>query len=159
SADRPGQPAAAIADRLRVVLDRLAQAPAFAEIARALEQRRRIVLDGVWPAATAVVTASLEQRFSVPLLVIVPLPAELDSLVPDLEFLLGRAVDIFPQASEDMELESLLQQEAVQRLQVLGRLEAYHARSAGASDSQPAAAGSSPAPPIVITTLPALLHP
>ncbi len=159
SADRPGQPAAAIADRLRVVLDRLAQAPAFAEIARALEQRRRIVLDGVWPAATAVVTASLEQRFSVPLLVIVPLPAELDSLVPDLEFLLGRAVDIFPQASEDMELESLLQQEAVQRLQVLGRLEAYYARSAEASAGQPAAAGPSSGPPIVVTTLPALLHP
>ncbi len=110
-----------------------------------------VTFEGIWPAASATILAAIEQHHDRPLVVVYPLPIDVDTLVPDIEFLLGRSVEVFPQAGDDSELESLLQREVVERLQVLGRLDQYQNKSGNLSNQLVVA-------PIIVTTLPALMH-
>ncbi len=137
--------------RLDAVIDEIAGCSIFKQAMQAWKQTNCVTIEGVWPNASPPLISAIDRFSQRPILVVVPLPIDADTIVPDLEFLLGRSVEVFPQSSDDTELESLLQREVVERLQVLGRLEQYVSQNEGPSKDKSA-------PPLIVTTLPALMH-
>ncbi len=137
--------------QIDAVIDQIVDSTSFQHAMRAWKKSARVTIEGVWPTSSSTIIAAIDRFKSRPMVIVAPLPIDVDTLVPDIEFLLGRSADVFPQASDDSELESLLQREVVERLQVLGRLEQY----ANQKDTPPKEDTS---PPLVITTLPALMH-
>jgi len=128
----------------------IARSDRFIQSIESWDSDRKLTWEGVWPASVAPLVAAFLNVRPQPILILVPLPADIDSLARDVEYLLGRPIDIFPQGSDDSELESLLQREVVERLQVLSRLEAYrHSQIESRNASLH---------PVVISTLPALMH-
>jgi transcription-repair coupling factor (superfamily II helicase) len=136
---------------LDAVIDQIVGSRSFKKAIQAWKQSGCVNIDGVWPNASAPLISAIDRVQQRPILVVVPLPIDADTIVPDIEFLLGRSADVFPQSSDDTELESLLQREMVERLQVLGRLEQYASQKKGLSKDHAT-------PPLIVTTLPALMH-
>ncbi|MEZ6136496.1 MAG: transcription-repair coupling factor [Pirellulaceae bacterium] len=125
----------------------VAELPALVAAVESLNSEHRAAIENVWLGALAPILAAWQQRESRPLLVLVPQVAEAESVAAEIVELTGRDVDVFPPGSEETELESLAHQETAQRLHVLSRLYKYFN-----------AEQRSDPPPIVVTTLPALLQ-
>jgi transcription-repair coupling factor (superfamily II helicase) len=100
--------------------------------------------DGAWLGAVAPLACAAQKIQQRPLLILVAHHQDADTLARDIEFFHDNSCLVFPPASEDPDEDSLQQQEVIQRLQVLAEI-----------DRQ--AKGANTAPPIVITTLQALM--
>jgi transcription-repair coupling factor (superfamily II helicase) len=137
------------------VVGEVAVLPALRSAIDSLAAERRVSFDAVWPAGITPIAAGWYRADRRPLLILCSQIAESESVAAELGELLGQRVDVFPPGSEETELESLQHQETAQRLHVLSRLYNY---SIGKRDAGDAADSGSAAPPIVVTTLPALLH-
>ncbi len=136
-----------------VAMKAMVALPEFVAALESWDMNNAITWEGVWPNAAAPLIAASQLSKPRTAVVIVPQPVDIDTIVRDLDYLLERTCEIFPQASDDAEIESLLQQEVVQRLQVLSKLESQLNQSA----KQKSVAKPSPAA-LVVTTLPALMH-
>ncbi len=136
--------------RIATAIESISRCDSFIKSIAAWNTDGTITWEGVWQASVAPLVAAILHARAQPLLIVVSLPADVDSMTRDLEYLLGRSVEVFPQASDDVELESLLQREVVERLQVLSRLETHRSGKESTRHQR--------VPPIVITTLPALMH-
>ena len=134
------------------VVAEVAGQPALKSAMDSLATERRVTFDSVWPAAIAPIAAGCYRADPRPLLVILAQIADSESVAAELGELLGERVDVFPPGSEETELESLQHQETAQRLHVLSGLYNYSIASRDANEAQPLA------PPIIVTTLQALLH-
>ena len=135
---------------IALAVESISRSESFIKSLSAWNADGALTWEGVWPASVAPIVAAFLKVQPRTLLIVVPLPADVDSMTRDIEYLLGRSVDVFPQASDDSELDSLLQREVVERLQVLSHLEAFTSVNERARKSQN--------PPIIVTTLPALMH-
>lgn len=124
---------------------------ALTQAVRALAADNRVTLEGVWPAALAPIMAAWYRVDPRPLLLICPQLSEAESLAAEIFELNGGRIDVFPPGTEETELASLQHQETAQRLHVLSGLYKYNLERASRDH-----AGL--APPIVITTLPALMQ-
>ncbi|QDV21804.1 transcription-repair coupling factor [Aureliella helgolandensis] len=136
---------------LPLAIAQLAQQSDVVSYIDSVRQEGRGTIEGVWPGALAPLIASwlcVEPR---PLLIILPQLAEAEALAAEVGELQPLEADVFPPGSEETELESLAHQETAQRLHVLSRLYKY------AEAGSKRAAGRI-SPPIVVTTLPALMH-
>jgi transcription-repair coupling factor (superfamily II helicase) len=100
--------------------------------------------DGAWLGAVAPLACAAQKIQQRPLLILVAHHQDADTLARDIEFFHDNSCLVFPPASEDPDEDSLQQQEVIQRLQVLAEI-----------DRQ--ASGANTEPPIVITTLQALM--
>jgi transcription-repair coupling factor (superfamily II helicase) len=136
-----------------VAMKAMVALPEFVAALESWDMNNAITWEGVWPNAAAPLIAASQIAKPRTAVVIVPQPVDIDTIVRDLDYLLERTCEIFPQASDDAEIESLLQQEVVQRLQVLSKLESQLNQSA----KQKSVVKESP-PALVVTTLPALMH-
>jgi transcription-repair coupling factor (superfamily II helicase) len=134
------------------IVAEVAALPALRSAMDALATERRVTIDSVWSAAVAPISAGWFRADSRPLLIIMSQIAESESVAAELGELLDQRVDVFPPGSEETELESLQHQETAQRLHVLSGLYNYSVASRDATESR------NLAPPIIVTTLPALLH-
>ena len=112
--------------------------------------------DRAWAGALPPLVAAMASHFNSPILVLVPQPTELESVRSDLSALLENPIEIFPQASEEDESETLLQRESLQRLQVLSNLQA--ARTGKVTAKSTKARAVNYLPHIVVTTGPAIMH-
>ncbi len=113
----------------------------------AVHRDRRVSIEGLWLGALAPTLAGWLHSEPRPMLIVLPQVAEAEAVAAEIGELTGREIDVFPPGSEETELESLAHQETAQRLHVLSRLYKFNTESP-----------SSSAPPILTTTLPALLH-
>lgn len=120
--------------------------------------QRGALVEGVWNTGAAPVLATLMRQRPAAWLIVVPQISDFDSTGRDLEVLVGRSVEFFPPEADDREADELLQREVVQRLQVLGRLESFNAQTAGRGGPSSVSPSASE-PPIIVTTLAALMHP
>jgi transcription-repair coupling factor (superfamily II helicase) len=136
-----------------VAIKAMIELPEFIAALESWHMNNAITWEGVWPNAAAPLIAASQLAMPRTAVVIVPQPVDIDTIVRDLDYLLERTCEIFPQASDDAEIESLLQQEVVQRLQVLSKLESQLNNSAKKKTTD-----KQPLPAIVVTTLPALMH-
>lgn len=134
------------------IVAEVAALPALKSALESLTTERRVTFDSVWPAAIAPIAAGCYRADPRPILIIMAQIAESESVAAELGELLDQRVDVFPPGSEETELESLQHQETAQRLHVLSGLYNY---SISVRDTTEV---SSSAPPIIVTTLPALLH-
>ena len=134
------------------IVAEVAALPALRSALESLSTERRVTFDSVWSAAIAPIAAGCYRADPRPLLIIMAQIAESESVAAELAELLGQRVDVFPPGSEETELESLQHQETAQRLHVLSGLYNF-----SISDRDAKGVSNSP-PPIVVTTLPALLH-
>ncbi len=100
--------------------------------------------DGAWLGAVGPLACSAQRILKRPLLILVAHHQDAETLARDIEFFHDNSCLVFPPASEDPQEDSLQQQEVIQRLQVLAEI-------------QRQSSGSHSAPPIVITTLHALM--
>lgn len=136
-----------------VAMKAMVALPEFVAALESWDMNNAITWEGVWPNAAAPLIAASQLAKPRTAVVIVPQPVDIDTIVRDLDYLLERTCEIFPQASDDAEIESLLQQEVVQRLQVLSKLESQINQS-----GKQKSVGKQPPPALVVTTLPALMH-
>jgi transcription-repair coupling factor (superfamily II helicase) len=105
-----------------------------------------ICWEGAWLGAIAPMVAAAARQLHRPILVVVAHHQDAETVARDLEFFLEHDCNVFPPASDDTDGDSLQQQEVIQRLQVLSQLEGFVSRR------------GLPEPPVVVTTLPALMH-
>ena len=101
---------------------------------------QQLCWEGCWLGGLAPTIAALAKIHHVPVVIVTGLPADLDTLARDLDYALGYASQVFPQGYDETEIDSLLHQESLQRLQVCSALQNYSE------------------PPVVATTLPALMQ-
>ena len=113
-------------------------------------QGQSICWEGAWLGAVAPLAAATAQRFRRPMLVVLAQHQDAETVARDLDFFLERPCDVFPPSSDDLDEDMLQQQEVIQRLQVLSRLDA--------TQSQQSAPDSKPDVPVIVTTMPALMH-
>ncbi|GIX00072.1 MAG: transcription-repair-coupling factor [Pirellulaceae bacterium] len=126
----------------------VAQVAGLRAVAQAVEQLsvdRRLTLENVWPGSLPIAVAAFYRAAAAPTLVVTTSFSEAESFAGELEELLNLPVAVFPPGSEDEELESLTQQATAQRLHVISGLHKYQQHPDGP-------------PPIVISTLPALMQ-
>lgn len=108
--------------------------------------RDPICWEGAWLGAIAPLAAAAIQRSQRPMLLVVAHHQDAETVARDLEFYLERDCHVFPPASDEAEGDSLQQQEVLQRLQALAHLD--RARQSTSTDALP----------VVVATLPALMH-
>jgi transcription-repair coupling factor (superfamily II helicase) len=119
-----------------------------------------ICFEGTWLGGLSPLIASLTEIEPTPLLLVMGQTTDAETVSRDLDLLLGRPCEFFPSSSDEADVESLTQQEVLQRLQVISRLDIYHRSEPNkptrkkAEDSQP-----NPPPPVIVATLPALMQP
>ncbi len=140
--------------QLTDAISRVAESLALQETVESLRSEGRLSLEGIWPGALPPILAAWLRHDERPMLLLAPQVADAEALAAELGELIDRAVDTFPPGSEETELESLAHQETAQRLHVLSRLYKYFEAGGGA----PATSKSAGPPPLVTTTLPALLQ-
>jgi transcription-repair coupling factor (superfamily II helicase) len=104
-----------------------------------------ITMPRAWLGSVAPIVAAMHTATKRPIIVIIPQATELDNIAADLTSLTDRSIEIFPQASDDGQEESILQNEVLLRLQVLSNL-------------QNARQSKKLTQPILVTTLPAIMH-
>ncbi len=141
--------------------DAVGQLAATAALHKACSEVRRdgrLSLEGLWLGALAPAVAAWLKRDPRPLLIIVPQLADAEAVAAELGELTGNSVDVFPPGSEETELESLAHQETAQRLHVLSRLYKFSSAAAEGDGGQDSSELSGSSPPVLTTTLPALMH-
>jgi transcription-repair coupling factor (superfamily II helicase) len=127
----------------------VAELHALNQAIAALRADGKVSLENVWIGALPPILAGWLRQNDRPMLIIVPHVAEAEAVGAELNELTGRPIDIFPPGSEETELESLAHQETAQRLHVLSRLYKFFNEAEPTDDKHP---------PIIVTTLPALLQ-
>ncbi|MCY2985969.1 MAG: transcription-repair coupling factor [Planctomycetota bacterium] len=110
-----------------------------------------ICWEGAWLGAVAPMAAGAVQRFRRPMLVILAQHQDAETVARDLDFFLDRNCDVFPPSSDDIDVDSLQQQEVIQRLQVLSRLDACQTQREHGLNTKTDV-------PVIVTTIPALMH-
>ncbi len=110
-----------------------------------------ICWEGAWLGAVAPMAAGTVQRFRRPMLVILAQHQDAETVARDLDFFLDRNCDVFPPSSDDIDVDSLQQQEVIQRLQVLSRLDACQTQREHGLNTKTDV-------PVIVTTIPALMH-
>lgn len=128
-------------------VSQVAHLRSLSESIEAVRAEGKVTWEGVWSGAVAPLVAGWLRQQPRCCLIVLSQVAEAESVAAELSELVGGEVDFFPPASEDAELASLAHQETAQRLHVLSRLYKY------ATEAE-----SGRTLPIVVTTLPALLH-
>jgi transcription-repair coupling factor (superfamily II helicase) len=128
------------------LLEAIAGLPEFQEAVRAWHSGKAICWEGAWLGAVPPMAAATVRLIKQPLLIVVAHHQDAETVARDLEFFLEHDCDVFPPASDDSDVDSLQQQEVIQRLQVLSHLSAFR------NDPR---AGL----PVIVTTLPAIMHP
>ncbi len=115
--------------------------------------------EGAWLGAVAPLAAATLHRTRRPLLILVAHHQDAETIARDLEFYLEHDCNVFPPASDDTDVDSLQQQEVIQRLQVLSQLNALREARVKKSTAKSSSANSADTvPTIVVSTLPALMH-
>ncbi len=158
-AERKAELAATSGVDVRTCIRSLAALSTFAEALDTWNREGSICWEGVWLQGLSPLVAASLEVCPVPQLLILPTPTDAETVARDLEYLLGRIIEIFPAGSDDTEVESLLQQEILQRLQVVSRLYRFqpsHDRAQEKTETHLRPPES--LPPIVVTTLPALMQ-
>ncbi len=131
-----------------------------------------ICWEGAWLGAVAPMAAGAVQRFRRPMLVVLAQHQDAETVARDLDFFLDRNCDVFPPSADDIDVDSLQQQEVIQRLQVLSRLDACQTQRDQwhrlPSCESPPITGWKPMPhtdsqtnidtPVIVSTIPALMH-
>lgn len=130
-----------------ILLDELLAYSEFVESLQKWQRKKAICWEGAWLGAVAPIAAAASRHFDQPLLVILSQHQDAETVARDLDFFLDRNCDVFPPASDDIDVDSLQQQEVIQRLQVLSNLEACQRDSRKRLEQ-----------PVVVTTIPALMH-
>ena len=152
SASSTGDQALTLGD----VIGQVAADGALQDAVRAFDSERVVSLEGLWPGALAPALAAWMTAHPQPLLVLCAHVAQAESLAAELGELCTAQIEVLPPGSEDHELESLQHQETAQRLHVLSWL---YRLQPGSTDATAASSAVPPAgPPVVVTTLPALLQ-
>ncbi len=136
--------------KLADVIGQVAADDALRSAVSSLAQTGKLSIEGIWTSAVAPLAAAWQLVSQKPLLIVCAHVAEAESVAGELTQLCASRVEVFPHGNEDSETESLEHQETAQRLQVLSWL--YSVRSG------PLPTGSSASEPVIVTTLPALLH-
>lgn len=131
------------------VVGQVAEDAALRATIDALHAEQKVTVEGMWTGAVAPTIAAWLKNESRPVLLVTPQVADAETFAAEISELCGLPTDTFPPGSEETELESLAHQETAQRLHVLSRLYKF------AEDSQ---SRTDLTPPIIATTLPALLH-
>ncbi len=114
----------------------------FKQAAKALQTSKKLTWQRCWSGATAPLAAALQLNRTADLLIVLPQVTELDRLAIDIATLLDQTAHVFPQGNDESQTETLLQQSALQRLQVLAGLSKKGRQE----------------PRVVVTTLPAIMH-
>ena len=86
--------------------------------------------EGAWGGAVAPLVCAVRRKLGRPLLVLVAHHQEGESIARDIEFFSQEESLVFPPGSEDVLDDAFEQQEMIDRLQVLARLDRYNADSA-----------------------------
>ncbi|MFO0012594.1 MAG: transcription-repair coupling factor [Planctomycetota bacterium] len=128
------------------LLDAISGLPDFQAAVHDWRDGRPICWEGAWLGAVPPMAAAAVRSLTQPLLIVVAHHQDAETVARDLEFFLEQDCDVFPPASDDTDVDSLQQQEVIQRLQVLSHLNDYRNKSATQI-------------PVIVTTLPALMHP
>ncbi len=145
----PQDPSVALSD----VIEQIVQHPRFTQSLESWEVGQPIHFDGIWLGCLAPLSAAVRHKSRGPLLVVVAHATDAETVADDLELWSGVECSIFPMASGGSELDSLVQQENVQRIQVVSRL-ANDQQQIHSSDSSVKCGSQSK--PIFISTLTAL---
>ncbi len=132
------------------IIEELTRHPSVRSAVDAMKMHRRVVIHRSWIGCLAPVCSAVQAITDRPILIIIPQSTELDNVAADISSMIDRTVAIFPQASDDGQEDSLLQNEVLTRLQVLSMLQ--HASRQSADHKSKANR------PIVVTTLPAMMH-
>ena len=141
TAPEPAEPSPAPA-----LLAAIGELPLFQQAIGTWANHETICWEGAWLGAVAPLVAATVAKLNRPVLLLVAHHQDAETVARDLEFFLGYDCDVFPPASDDTDVDSLQQQEVIQRLQVLSRLDRYATNS-----------GDEPTP-VIVSTLPALMH-
>lgn len=105
-----------------------------------------ITWEGAWLGAVAPLAAAAWNKYQVPLLVVLSQQQDVETVARDLDFFVENRCEVFPPAADEIVEDALQQQEVLQRLQVLSQLQQYRS------------APNKNLPPVVVTTLQALMH-
>ena len=135
----------------RTLLQGITELKAFREATDKWAAGKSICWEGAWLGAVAPLAAGTAQRFSRPMLVILAQHQDAETVARDLDFFLDRNCDVFPPSSDDIDVDSLQQQEVIQRLQVLSRLDACRTQRDQTNHDKADV-------PVIVTTIPALMH-
>jgi transcription-repair coupling factor (superfamily II helicase) len=128
------------------LLDAISGLMEFQHAARSWQDRQPICWEGAWLGAVPPLASATVRFLKRPLLIVVAHHQDAETVARDLEFFLEHDCDVFPPASDDAEVDSLQQQEVIQRLQVLSHLTEFRNNASARL-------------PVIVTTLPALMHP
>ena len=135
----------------RELLQGITELEAFRDATDKWSRGNSICWEGAWLGAVAPMAAGTVQRFRRPMLVILAQHQDAETVARDLDFFLDRNCDVFPPSSDDIDVDSLQQQEVIQRLQVLSRLDACQTQRSNVSNAKVDI-------PVIVTTIPALMH-
>lgn len=135
----------------RELLQGITELAAFREATDKWARGNSICWEGAWLGAIAPMVAGTVQRFRRPMLVVLAQHQDAETVARDLDFFLDRNCDVFPPSSDDIDVDSLQQQEVIQRLQVLSRLDACQTHRQLGSNTKADI-------PVIVTTIPALMH-
>jgi transcription-repair coupling factor (superfamily II helicase) len=128
------------------LLEAIGALPDFRTALERWQRGETICWEGAWLGAVPPIASAAVRLLQKPLLIVVAHHQDAETVARDLEFFLEHDCDVFPPASDDSEVDSLQQQEVIQRLQVLSHLNACRNRTETRV-------------PVIVTTLPALMHP
>lgn len=128
------------------LLEAIGAIPAFQAAVDAWQGGQSICWEGAWLGAVPPIAAATVRSCKRPMLIVVAHHQDAETVARDLEFYFEHDCDVFPPASDDTDVDSLQQQEVIQRLQVLSHLNEFR--------NNPSALL-----PVIVTTLPALMHP
>ncbi len=137
---------------IRTCLERILESPGFQQPFDAWAVGQPITWEGAWIGVLGPLLAACQLREASPILLLVGQPTDAEAIARDLEFLLGRPCEVFPTSSDVDEVDSLQQQEVLQRLQVISRLHQFRRNTMNGNSA------ANIAPPIIVSTLPALLY-
>ena len=135
----------------RELLQGITGLEAFREATDKWARGSSVCWEGAWLGSVAPMAAGAVQRFRRPMLVILAQHQDAETVARDLDFFLDRNCDVFPPSSDDIDVDSLQQQEVIQRLQVLSRLDACQTQREHGLNTKTDV-------PVIVTTIPALMH-
>ncbi len=157
-AESTPKPATRRETQARDLLKGITDLQAFREATDKWARGKSVCWEGAWLGAVAPMAAAAVQRFRRPMLVILAQHQDAETVARDLDFYLDRNCDVFPPSSDDIDTDSLQQQEVIQRLQVLSRLNACQQLADGQKQAGDRQKPSQLDVPVIVTTIPALMH-
>ncbi|MCU0707349.1 MAG: transcription-repair coupling factor [Pirellula sp.] len=138
------------------LLDAIGSLSDYRAAVKLWEAGKPICWEGAWLGSVAPLAATTVRHLKRPMLIVLAHHQDAETVARDLEFYLEHDCNVFPPASDDVDVDSLQQQEVIQRLQVLSQLNEFvskRSRSSNRSSDAPI-----PTIPVIVTTLPALMH-